>query len=354
VRVTIVQCAARQHGVITHEQACRFGLSTRQIDGKVDRGEWVRVSRGVYRIAGAPVTWQQAIVAAVVGGPPSTAASHLTSAALHGLTKPPPLPHVTVPRLASVRLPIARVHRADLTASERVRLFGIPCTSVARTLRDCAPLVSDRTLEAMVDDALCRKLATVAMLDPAGGSPGRKGMVRLRRVLDAWAGEIEPGSPAEIRLRRQLISWGYPRPETQHPVFDETGRLIGRLDLAWPDQLIGVEYDSDKWHSPRHWAHDESRHIAAARMGWILLHSDKIDLRAGDRRFRNELERAWSQQGVCAHRPLTSFGAHTSSGPLQTRVDERADHGNGGRGNRDRWPRRHHDEAGGGRARRGP
>jgi hypothetical protein len=315
--MSIDQCAARQYGLITHEQAAELGLSTRQINGRVASGQWVRVVRGVYRIGGAPVTWHQTALAACVAGPSPTVASHLTAAALHGVANAPLLPHVIVPMKSSARLPIAKVHRADVASVDRSRMFGIPCTGIARTLIDCAALLTDRALESMVDDALCRKLTTVAALDPRRGSPGRTGVARLRRALDAWAGDITPGSPAEMRAQRQLSAWGYPRPERQHPVYDEHGRLIGRLDLAWPDRLIGVEYDSDKWHNPRRWSHDESRHAAAVRMGWNLLHADKADLRAGDRRFRNELERAWAVAGVCAKRPLTSLGAHTSLGPLQ-------------------------------------
>jgi hypothetical protein len=220
--MSIDQCAARQYGLITHEQAARFGLSTRQINGRVERGQWVRVVRGVYRIGGAPVTWHQTALAACVAGASPTVASHLTAAALHGVANPPLLPHATVPLKASARLPIARVHRADVTSADRVRRFGIPCTGIARTLIDCASVLSDRAIESMVDDALRRKLTTVAALDPSGGSSGRNGAARLRRALDAWAGEISPGSPAEMRLQRQLTAWGYPRPARQHPVYERT------------------------------------------------------------------------------------------------------------------------------------
>jgi hypothetical protein len=315
--MSIYVVAANQYGLVSHEQARKSGLSTRQIGSRVDSGLWVRVVRGVYRIAGAPMTWQQTALAACLAGPESTVASHLTAAALSGLGRPPLLPHVTVPKPASARLSIATVHRADLVPTDCVRLFGIPCTDVVRTVLDCCPLLGDRALAAMVDDVLHRKLTTVDALDPAGGWPGRKGVSRLRRAMDAWAGDIEPGSPAEIRMQRQLMEWGYPRPVRQHPVRDSQGRLIGKLDLAWPDRLIGIEYDSDKWHDPRRWRHDESRHGAVVKMGWILLHGDKADLRAGERQFRKALERAWTTAGVCANRRVVSVGAHTSPSPLQ-------------------------------------
>jgi hypothetical protein len=285
--------AERQHGLITHDQARQEGFSMRQITARIESGQWVRVVRGVYRVAGAPVTWQQTALAACLAGPPTTTASHVTAAALRGLGPPAILPHVTVPRSASARLPLARVHRADLEPDDHDCLFGVPCTSVPRTLLDCAAMLGDRALASMVDDALCRRLTTVKALVPPENAQGIRGAARLRRVLEAWAGGIEPGSPAEVRLQRQLVAWGFPKPVRQHPVHDSHGVLLGKLDLAWPTRLIGVEYDSDRWHNPRRWSHDENRHAAVVRMGWVLLHADKADVRAGERRFRNELERAW-------------------------------------------------------------
>ncbi|HEX2384184.1 MAG TPA: type IV toxin-antitoxin system AbiEi family antitoxin domain-containing protein [Acidimicrobiales bacterium] len=288
----IDEWAAGQHGLVTHEQALQYGLSTKQVGGRVSAGHWIRVVRGVYRVAGAPVTWQQVAHAACLAGPQPTRASHVTSAALAGLAKAPVLPHVTVPASASCRTPIALVHRADLDESDVASLFGIPCTGTARTLVDCASLLGDAALASMVDDALCRKLTTIDAIEQAAART-RRGIRRLRRVLDAWAGDIAAGSPAEMRLQRQLLAWGYPKPVRQHPVRDDTGRIVGVLDLAWPDRLIGLEYDSDQWHNPRHWKHDETRHAAVLRLGWALLHADKQDLRAGERRFRNELEWVW-------------------------------------------------------------
>src|SRR5690349_24707105 len=122
----------------------------------------------------------------------------------------------------------------------------------------------------MVDDALCRRLTTVDAIEHTAAH-ARRGVRRLRRVMDAWAGDVAAGSPAEMRLQRQLTAWGYPTPVRQHPVHDDTGRVVGVLDPAWPDQLIGIEYDSDQWHNPRRWKHDESRHAAVLRLGWTLL-----------------------------------------------------------------------------------
>jgi hypothetical protein len=264
----IDQWAARQHGLITHEQARQFGLSTKQVVGRADSGQWIRVTRGVYRVAGAPVTWQQNALAACLAGPRPTVASHLTAASLAALARPPLLPHVTVPAGASCRTPIALVHRADLDDAEVAVLFGVPCTGTARTIVDCASLLGDAALASIVDDALCRKLTTIDAIERSAAHV-RRGTRRLRRILDAWAGDVAPGSPAEMRLQRQLVAWGYPAPVRQYPVRDETGRVVGVLDLAWPDRLIGLEYDSDLWHkpSPLEARRNAPRRRCSARMG---------------------------------------------------------------------------------------
>ncbi len=235
---------------------------------------------GVYRVAGAPVVWQQAVLAAAVAGPASTVASHLTAAAQRGLQDPPLRPHVTVPRRSSARLPIAVVHRSDIPTADRTMIGVIPVTTVARTLIDTSALLPDARLADLADAALVAGKTTMAAiagaLERAARGPGRPGTARLHRVLEAWAGDIRPGSPAEARLLRQLREWGLPDPVRQHRVRGAGGGIIGRLDVAWPSRRVGLEYDSPRWHGPRRWASDEGRHEALRAVGWTLLRADKL------------------------------------------------------------------------------
>ena len=48
--------AAEQHGVVTAVQAEALGLTTRQVQLRIEDGTLVRLHRGVYRHAGAPET----------------------------------------------------------------------------------------------------------------------------------------------------------------------------------------------------------------------------------------------------------------------------------------------------------
>ncbi len=252
------------------------------------------VGRGVYAMAGAPTTWHQLAMAACLAGPPGTVASHLTAAALHGLARPPRRPHVTVPRSTSGRVCIAVVHHAAANLRrERAFVGGIQCTDVTRTLIDCAGVLGYEPLCDVIDEAFCGGLSHPTALQArlAATAPGRgvSGVGALRAALDAWAPGIEPGSVAEMRLLRQLSEWRFDPPEAQVDVVGPDGLFVGRLDVAWPDARVGLEYDGDRWHNPRNWTPDEQRLTRFEALGWRVRRVDKYDLRAGDDPLRTSI-----------------------------------------------------------------
>jgi hypothetical protein len=68
-----------------------------------------------------------------------------------------------------------------------------------------------------------------------------RGLVNLRRV--AANAEPKSESPMETRLRVLLVLAGLPRPEAQVSLHDAQGRFLGRPDLYYPNQRLGIEYD---------------------------------------------------------------------------------------------------------------
>ncbi|MGH9118711.1 MAG: type IV toxin-antitoxin system AbiEi family antitoxin domain-containing protein [Acidimicrobiales bacterium] len=286
--------AAGQYGLITRTQARRAGLSARQIEWRLASGRWVLVGLGLYRVASVPVGWQQRALAPCLLGPPGTVVSNLTAAAVHDLTTPPARPHITMRRGTSGRSRIAIVHRVDLSPRDRLRVAGIPCTGVARTLLDCAGTVKSGGLAHLVDAAFCAGLshprAVADAIDRANVGRGRRRVEALRHAISVWSPGIEPGSPAEMRLLRQIRDWGFEPPQRQVEVFDDAGCPIGRVDLGWPVRRVGLEYDSDEHHNPRHWARDEGRHPRYRNAGWHVHRVDKHDLRAGQPRLRRLLD----------------------------------------------------------------
>ncbi len=286
--------ASRQYGLITRDQALRAGLSPRQIEWRLASGRWVLVARGLYRVAAVPVSWQQRALAPCLVGPAGTVVSNLTAAAVHDLTHAPARPHVTVPSRANGRSHLAVVHRVDLGPRDRLQVAGVPCTSVARTLLDCAGIVGPARLADLVDAAFCAALshtrAVAEAIDRAGPGPGRRHVDSLRLAIEIWTPGITPGSPAEMRLLRQIRDWGFEPPKPQVAVFDDAGGFIGRVDLAWPRRRVGLEYDSDEHHNPRHWERDEGRHPRYGDAGWRVHRVDKHDLRPGQARLRQLLD----------------------------------------------------------------
>jgi predicted transcriptional regulator of viral defense system len=297
--------AASQHGVITLEQALDCGLSPDQVRERCRRGRWRRIVRGAFAINGAPATWQLDLMAACLGGPPGTVASHLSALALFGLWTPSPLPHVTVEPGRSARLPIARVHRSPLARLDRTFVGGVPSTTPGRALVDAANLLRRAPLTNVLDAALCRGVTSTAAIrasaDRAGSPSGRKGLAMLVGLLDAWDGEIRPGSPAEMRLLRLLRQWGLPEPVCQVEVRDVSGGFIGRLDVGWPDRRAGLEYASDRHHQPSRWDRDEPRYEAFERAGWRVSSVGKDDLLGSAAALRRDVERLLAG-GVRANR----------------------------------------------------
>ncbi|MDX3001919.1 hypothetical protein PWY87_09590 [Kribbella solani] len=100
---------------------------------------------------------------------------------------------------------------------------------------------------------------------------------QLLRLADGRA-----ASPAESWLRLRLFDAGFPRPELQVPV-EGHGRVY-RLDLGYPDRPVdgwrlGLEYDSDQWHSStRQQLRDETRRTELDALGWHILQVRRPDL----------------------------------------------------------------------------
>ena len=62
----VAAIAERQHSLITSRQAMTLGMSRSQIRNRKVRGIWEQVRFGVYRIRGAPRSWPQSVMSAVL------------------------------------------------------------------------------------------------------------------------------------------------------------------------------------------------------------------------------------------------------------------------------------------------
>ena len=109
--------------------------------------------------------------------------------------------------------------------------------------------------------------------------PGR-GSVRARRAVDLADERAE--SPPESVLRVLLRSAGL-APVPQYVVRDAEGRFVARVDLAFPELRVAVEYDG-AWHGrPGQLARDRRRLNALVAAGWTVVHLTAADMHAPDR-----------------------------------------------------------------------
>ncbi len=247
----LVALARRQHGLVSFEQT---GRDRHGVDHAIAAGRLERVRRGVYRIAGAPRTWEQNVMAAVLAIPLSRA-SHRTAARLFGLEEfADDLVEVTVRSRQHSRRDGVTVHETAIVGPRHGQtLLGIPCMSVARTLCDLTAVTDRWTVERAVDESLRKRLVTLPALTAVFADlehPGRHRSTVMRAILEQRATGLRSGdSHAEVRLVKLLVAAGLPRPVQQHEL-RANGRTI-RIDLAYPELRIAIEYDGWDFHSSR-------------------------------------------------------------------------------------------------------
>jgi len=109
-----------------------------------------------------------------------------------------------------------------------------------------------------------------------GSRPDPRGRRRGGLLLSLATGL--PESPAESRLLLALFDEALPVPESQFPVCDLDGRERYRLDFAWPEPMIALEYDGYAAHADRS-ERDEARDEDLRRRGWIVIRVGADDLR---------------------------------------------------------------------------
>ena len=277
----IAELLRKQRGLITRDQARERGLSDAAITRRLKDGEWIRVFRSVFRVATAPVTWEQTIQAACLYGGPDTLASHQSAGALWRLDGlgPGAIEVVSTRRLRDERLRCVRVEVIS-PADRRVK-DGIPLTSVERTLVDVAGVLDPAALEIATDSALRMRLTSSARLrwQLSNCSARTKGKGTLLRLLQDRAQIAVPESALETKLFRAIVQAGLPKPTPQFRVMDGT-RLVGRFDFAYPSARLIIEADGYRWHAGgAAWQRDRTRDNALNRLGWTVLRFTAEDLK---------------------------------------------------------------------------
>ncbi|MGY1849200.1 hypothetical protein [Blastococcus sp. SYSU DS1021] len=257
--------------------------------GTLSRGQlrgpaWQRLFRDVYACAALPVTHALRAGAAAQLLVPGAVVSGKSAAVLWGLPLAGPLDDVelTVPAGSTVcREPGVRVRRRHLAAEHVAHRAGIPLTSAELTVVDLAgrgPLDEAVVLVDRFVDLGVTRLAWVRETAAATRGRGCREARAAAELADGLA-----ASPQETRLRLLLHRSGLPRPVAQFSIRDAEG-FVARVDFAWPDRKVAVEYEG-AWHGEtrQQVAADRRRLNRLTAAGWTVVFVTAADLHDPDR-----------------------------------------------------------------------
>jgi hypothetical protein len=165
---------------------------------------------------------------------------------------------------------------------------GWTAVEVARGLRRPRALA---TLDAALRSGSCDRRQ---LRSAAARQAGRRGIVMVRDLIPLADGRSESAMESEARLG--MLDAGLPAPELQYEIIDRNFQTW-RVDFAWPECRVAVEYDGFDFHSsPEALRRERRKRAALQEVGWTMLSIvvDDVRRRSWDmvRRIEGELSRS--------------------------------------------------------------
>ena len=289
----------RQYGVAGRKELRGLGVSARQEQSKVSRGEWERPTPRVVRLAGSPRSPEQDLTIALLEMGPTAIASHQSAAWLWRLLPPPARHAVTVGLGTGWRPGSFDVHRLTGEPPTPAMRGNIPATNPLRTLVDLAGVVTPDLLDEAVDRAVATKLVTVEGVEAELrrlSRKGRTGTGAMRQSLQR-RGLNEGPHPSVLEARfHRLLRTGGITPVSVEVVTGPDGEY--RIDCLLAG-YVAVEVDGHAHHStPEQKAYDERRRADIRMAGTFLLVYDWRAVTYEGRRVLAECHRALALYGT--------------------------------------------------------
>lgn len=242
----------------------------RKLSWLLGAGEIRELLKGVYidvRVPDSP-DLRAAAVSLVI--PPDAVACGQTAAWVHG---------IDVTALGDAKV-VGPQWSRELDA-EIVTVAGLRVTSPVATAMELAMRLP-RPFALSAVDAMLRsgRVDRWALRSASAAYDGQPGIQQARQIL-RYA-DRRAASPGESWLRLRLIDAGFGRPELQVRVKGPDREYL--IDVGYPDPIddgrrLGLEYDSDRWHSrPRDQAQDETRRNELESLGWHIISVRRTDL----------------------------------------------------------------------------
>jgi very-short-patch-repair endonuclease len=291
-----------QYSLTTRRELRLLGVTAAEERRRRAAGEWEVAGPGVLRLAGSPLTPEQALLAACLACGPTGVASHQSAAWMWGLLdRCPERPAVTVARTGPSRVRHVEVHRPVDYPAHVVMVRRIPCTNPLRTLVDLAAVTRSDALDAAVDRALAQRLLTVGAIDAELRRLARRGRTGVAVLRDRLSRRGFIGAPhpsvLESRTLRLLRQHGI-EPLACEVRMGPDGRY--RVDALLAPNVV-MEVDGFTYHSdPEQVAEDKRRRTRLRLEGIMVLDYTWRDIVYDARRVARECLAARALAGGAA------------------------------------------------------
>lgn len=168
--------------------------------------------------------------------------------------------------------PRLAVRRDVLGPGETTTVHGVQLTDPVRTALELARWVPTLTEKVAAVDALAYRCgvtvdAVRALARVHLGAHHSRGLETVLALVNGLA-----ESPMESRIRTAIVLGGLPAPVPQHPVSLDGRRY--RLNLAYPELRLAIEYDGELHRSQLRAHADLLREADLTRLGWTVLRFD--------------------------------------------------------------------------------
>lgn len=278
-------------------EAKSLGISFKQIERAIAAGSLRRLFRGVYVPADLPDTIELRTAAIALVIADHNVVVDRTAAWLHGVDSLTWAEHAVLPPLETCALrgcnPTAHTgvdgRVRDLARSDIQTIGGVRVTTPLRTALDLGCNLRRREAYAAMNAiARAHGLTAAALATELPRYRRRRGVIQLRELVPLVDPRLE--SERESWTLLEIHDAGLPLPEPQYWILIGGVRTY-RLDLAYPELRVCVEYDGFDVHerTPEQTAHDEARREWLRRNGWTV-----IVIRNGD--FTGERVERWIRE----------------------------------------------------------
>ncbi len=277
--------ARRQHGTFSMRQAADCGIAPHRVRHRASRGDVETIHPNVFRVAGAPRSFEAKMRAIALWLGTRVAISHGSASRLLRLDLDAQylLAHrdrvdVWLPGSVHVgrRNPQLRVHRTqNIPEHHRSFVDGIPVTTAARTVVDSAATLDSERLEALGESARRLGIMTIADLERALRDLGtRPGVAKVRKYVEQQRGDpaLQYGLEIKLaRLLRQARHLGSWQRQTKIAIGTPIGKVF-RVDFAQPTTRVIIECDGFRWHGNHlRWKLDRARIAAIEAAEWRVV-----------------------------------------------------------------------------------